>query len=322
MERVKNWAAMILSEQSRRAQDENMMYHSLVASLSNEGQAKLYLRSEDTTVQTVNNGTLQSGLVAFKVITEEAGLRTQAKIVHLKTKLTKLSSLIASHTYNIKTFNDEIKHIILDLARMNEKANDLILYLFPAYLEAPDEDFRSYIRSLKDKYTEEGLELTPTSLMDKAAHKYQNLVDSGSWKAPSESEKKLLALSSKIEKLQAEKKGKRKEGGPEKNGKEKKVRFGEDAKGEDKNRKGWKSENPGNLKTKKVKNRTYYWCSVENGAPEGCGCNKFVLHKPEKCQGKAWKEKLDAKKKAGALKVQEAISQASNGLGDELYNSE
>lgn len=77
---------------------------------------------------------------------------------------------------------------------MNEKANDLVLYLFPAYLEAPDEDFWAYIRSLKDKYTEEGMELTPVSLMDKALHKYQNLADSGMWKAPSESKKKLFSV--------------------------------------------------------------------------------------------------------------------------------
>ena len=211
LDRVKAWAKKILSEQTRRAQDDNMLYHALVASLSNEGQAKLYLRSEDTTIHTETNGKLQSGLVALKVITEEAGLRTQAKVVHLKLKLTKLTSLIATHTYNVRTFNEEVKNIVLELARMNEKASDLILYLFPAYLEAPDEDFRSYIRSLKDKYTEEGLEMTPASLMEKAAHKYQNLVDSGMWKAPSESEKKLLALTTKLDKLQAEKNGKRKE---------------------------------------------------------------------------------------------------------------
>lgn len=115
--------------------------------------------------------------------TEEAGLHTQAKVVHLKLRLTKLSTLLATHTCNIQTFDKEVKNIVLELARMNEKTNDLILYLFPAYLEAPDEDFRSYIRSLKDKYTEEGMEMSPTSLMDKASHKYQNLVDRGTWKA-------------------------------------------------------------------------------------------------------------------------------------------
>ena len=67
-------------------------------------------------MHTDTNGKLQSGLVAFKVITEEVGLRTQAKVVHLKLKLTKLSALLASHTYNIRTFNEEVKGIVLDLA--------------------------------------------------------------------------------------------------------------------------------------------------------------------------------------------------------------
>ena len=116
LSRVKDWAQKILTEQSRRAQDDNMLYHSLVASLSNEGQVKLYLRNDETTVHTDTNGKLQSGSVAFKVITEEAGLRTQAKVVHLKLKLTKLSALLASHTYNIRTFNEEVKGIVLDLA--------------------------------------------------------------------------------------------------------------------------------------------------------------------------------------------------------------
>ena len=47
--------------------------------------------------------------------------------------------------------------------------------------------------------------------MDKAAHKYQNLVDSGTWKAPSESERKLLALTTKIKEL-TNKSGKRRKG--------------------------------------------------------------------------------------------------------------
>lgn len=329
LSRVKGWAQKILTEQSRRAQDDNMLYHSLVASLSNEGQAKLYLRNDETTVHTDTNGKLQSGLVAFKVITEEAGLRTQAKVVHLKLKLTRLSALLASHTYNIRTFNEEVKGIVLELARMNEKANDLVLYLFPAYLEAPDEDFRAYIRSLKDKYTEEGLELTPVSLMDKASHKYQNLVDSGMWKAPSESEKKLLALTTKLDKLQAEKNGKRK--GREEKGEDKKRgksggnekgKGGGKSKGQSQN--DWKTQNPENLKTKKVKGKVYNWCSVKNGAPEGCGCDKFVLHKPENCQGKAWRADRNAQQesKSKTLKVQEALTRASNDMGDELYASE
>jgi hypothetical protein len=327
LERVKAWAQRILSEQSRRAQDDNMMYHSLVASLSNEGRAKLYLRSEDTTIHTETNGKLQSGLVAFKMITQEAGLRTQAKVVHLKMRLTKLSTLLATHTYNIRTFNEEVKSIVLELARMNEKANDLILYLFPAYMEAPDDDFKSYIRSLKDKYTEEGMEMSSTSLMDKAAHKYQNLVDSGTWKAPSENEKKLLALTTKIKELTSKSK-KRKEREENKNdrrgGRSGKGK-GDKSKRKDRDEDKWKAQNPENLKSKEVKGKVYHWCSVENGAPEGCGCNKFVLHKPETCKGKAWKSDLDSKKAAKrgkALKVQEALTRASNDIGDELYDSE
>ena len=87
----------------------------------------------------------------------------------------------------------------------------------------------------------------------------------------------------------------------------------------------WKAQNPENLKSKEVKGKVYHWCSVENGAPEGCGCNKFVLHKPETCKGKAWKSDLDSKKAAKrgkALKVQEALTRASNDIGDELYDSE
>ena len=328
LSRVKEWAQKILTEQSRRAQDDNMLYHALVASLSNEGQTKLYLRSEDTTMYTETNGKLQSGLVAFKVITEEAGLRTQAKVVHLKTKLTKLPTLLATHTYNIKSFNEEVKSIVLELARMNEKASDLILHLFPAYLEAPDEEFRSYIRSLKDRYTEEGLELTSSSLMEKAAHKYQNLVDSGVWKAPSENEKKLLALTTKLDKLQAEKNGKRKEREEKGNGqKGKRGKRSGGTEGGSKNRKSendWKTQNPDNLKSKKVKGKTYNWCSVTNGAPEGCGCNKFVLHKPQDCKGKAWRADKNAQQesKSKTLKVQEALTRASSDMGDELYVSE
>jgi hypothetical protein len=149
------------------------------------------------------------------------------------------------------------------------------------------------------------------------------------WKAPSESEKKLLALTTKLDKLQAEKSGKRKEreenGGNKKRGKSggnEKGKGGGKGKGQSQN--DWKTQNPDNLKTKKVKGKVYNWCSVKNGAPEGCGCDKFVLHKPENCQGKAWRADKNAQKesKSKTLKVQEALTRASNDMGDELYASE
>lgn len=107
-------------------------------------------------------------------------------------------------------------------------------------------------------------------------------------------------------------------------GKPRKGKGNKNKQRQDREEDSWKTQNPDNLKTKKVKGKVYNWYSVKNGAPEGCGCNKFVLYKPEKCQGKAWKSNLDAKKdtqKGKALKVQEALTRASNDLGDELYDS-
>lgn len=307
---VRKKAQAIALTETRMNQDDNMMYQSIVNSLSLEGQAKFYLRKDDVIVNS-NGGTQYSGILALKAITEEAGLKSQAKVVHLKTRLTMLTTLIATHTYNVRRFNEEVNDIMLDLARMNTRAHDLVLQLFPAYLTVPDNEFRYYIQNLKDRYTEENYPISPKELMEKAGHKYQNLIDSGIWQAPSDSEKKLLALASEIKNLSS---GQKKTGPKEDPKSDRKGRKSnkEASKSYNRNesRDAWKHENPDGLKTMTKGRKTLNWCSEANGAAPGKGCNMWTVHKPSECKGllkRGFKEGAYEGSKKKELKVEESL---------------
>jgi hypothetical protein len=62
-----------------------------------------------------------------------------------------------------------------------------------------------YIRKKKAEFEEGTVFLEPEILMSQASIKYRTLVEKGEWDAPSESEAKILALTTQVKELQAKK---------------------------------------------------------------------------------------------------------------------
>ena len=65
----------------------------------------------------------------------------------------------------------------------SETTTDLLVNLFKGYMVCSDREFVEYIKRKQDIYKEGGT-IAPDGLMKKAADKYKNLVQKGSWNTP------------------------------------------------------------------------------------------------------------------------------------------
>jgi hypothetical protein len=60
---------------------------------------------------------------------------------------------------------------------------DLLINLFKDYLSVCDESFCAWLTCNQDIY-EEGTSITPDELTHAAAHKFDSMVEKGTWNAP------------------------------------------------------------------------------------------------------------------------------------------
>ena len=146
-----------------------------------------------------------------------------------------------------------------------------------------------------------------------ASNKFKLLLESGKWNAPSNKEAKILALQSKVAKLE----GKTKEKAKKKPKKEKKADPA------------WlanKIKPQGDLtKPRMHRDKAWYWCSPETG---GKCSGAWRRHKPSECKG--WAQSTssdDRKRKATAQpagrdpdKLKLKLNQAYQALLDEVQS--
>ena len=72
------------------------------------------------------------------------------------------------------------------------------MYLWKTYLQAPDAEFKCYIKTLKAEYEDECQDYSAEQLMLLAENKYKNLKQAGKWGNLSEAEAEIVALNAKI----------------------------------------------------------------------------------------------------------------------------
>ena len=122
-------------------------------------------------------------------------------------------------------------------------------------------------------------------LMELAQTKYRTLVEVGKWKAQTPDQKKIIALTAKIEDLQKSKTyHPSKLNKDDSNQKAKSNKNGSDNNENKKKRVPWYFVKPKDGETtKKHKDKTYYWC--KNHGRDG----KWVMHKPSECKGRDYR---------------------------------
>ena len=278
--RVKTWVESWIDKPTRATQDDNMLFISLYRSLSKEGLSKMYSKSDKYTVNEK-----ESGVLFLKVILDTSSLTSNVTIMRHKRQLTQLVELIAGYKWNIPQFNMMVNKTVMSLNQHGSSAPDLIFQLFPAYLTCPDKTFKAYIEAKQFTFEDGRETITAEGLMNAALHKYNTLQDQGNWKAEEEVIT-AIALSAKIvnleRKLEASKRTRKRTGRDDKDGRDSPKGGGKRTKKDTK----WKYEPPRPGETTMLRGtKTFYWCTVANGAPAGRGCNMWTVHKPHDCKG-------------------------------------
>jgi len=251
-----------------------MMYMCLMASLSSEAKAKVIVWKDQYTI----DGRV-SGNALLKVIIRESHLDTNATSNLIRTKLSSLDKYITTIGCDVTKFNTHVKLLVESLAARGEQTNDLLINLFKGYGAAHDKTFVSYIAHRKMLH-DDGEDVTPDALMELANNKFKNLVQEGTWNAPSESEEKIMALESKIKKLEKLNKTRTPKD-------KKSVATQKEAKKAPKAVKpAWlKKHIPpkgGDPKTKTWNGASWHWCSPETG---GKCKGAWRIHSPKDCKG-------------------------------------
>ena len=165
----------------------------------------------------------------------------------------------------------------------------MLTYLWKTYLQAPDAEFKRYIKTLKAEYEDERQDYPAEQLMLLAANKYKNLKQAGEWGNLSEAEAEILALNAKIDVLKQ--KGTKK---PEGKSKKEENKQQDDNKKEkkktDQRKTDFHWQKPRTNQTKRmVKEKEYYWCpNHQNKITKEWG--QWVRHQPEDCKNKHQKQ--------------------------------
>lgn len=265
IENVQAHATTYVGTQTRIAQDASMMYEFLRDSLTEGARARLATDSVKYTINGLRNGPcyLKTLLIKFYV-------ETRATNFHLRQKLQRLPTTIAEMKFDIATFNDHVRELVQDLAAGGETSNDLIVYVFDAYLKVKDNSFMRYIERKKEAYDDGSENVTVEVLMDLALVKYNQLKQSNTWKSKTPEQEQIFALLAQLKQTQGNQSTKSTSDKTKNKGKDKK---------EDKtkgfrntpnkgkingNKKGnipqWRYEQNGNETTMVKDGKTWCWC--------------------------------------------------------------
>ena len=312
---VTTWAHLL----SRATQDDTMLYECIRNTLSKEALLRVFAKRDVFELPNNIGGLHTSGVMFLKVVLDESSLASSATVMKLKTELTQLPELFASHKWNVAKFNEAVEALEQSLTQYGESAPDLLHQLLPAYLDCPEPKFRTYIEQKKNSHEDESVLLTARSLMAFAKSKYSIQKDQGEWNpdAESEAEKSIFALEGRMKKL-TKAMGKANKALKKKKTPAKKDKAAKSAKSDKKTdpKSAWKFQAPKGDEptTIDLNGKTWHWCAIKTGAPSTGGCNMWTRHTPQNCKGYMWKGAVKAagdKKKALAKKLQAIQAKAA-----------
>jgi hypothetical protein len=189
---------------NRNTQNAHQLYVCLERTLTIE--ARTIVTSDVDTYTLVNPQDpnalpFHDGLLFFKTIIMKSIIDTNATIVRLHGRLTKLPETMKQVGEDISAFNNEVQSILQSLlARGQMQPNSLLTHLFDGYESCSDHEFHDYIKRKKESLTDGAL-ITPQQLMNQAENKYKQLKEDNLWKSPTNEEKQIIALSNQVDSL-------------------------------------------------------------------------------------------------------------------------
>ena len=265
-----------------------MLYNFLIKSLTDSFKAQVLLYEQDYTITPMGGQpAMKDGPTLLKRLIMLTYIDNRATTAHIRETLIDMNYQLTNLQGDITSFNDWVREQVRQLAARGTSAPDLLTYLSKTYLQAPDAEFKRYIKTLKAEYEDERQDYSAEQLMLLAENKYKNLKQAGEWGNLSNAEAEIVAINAKIEvlKLKGTKKpdGKaKKEDKQDDNKKEKKKN--------DKKKTDFCWQKPRTNQTKRtVEGKEYYWCpNHQNKTTKEWG--QWVCHQPEHCKNKHQKQ--------------------------------
>ena len=195
LQEIHLWEETYISGTSRGTQDTHMLYKCLLSMMSKEGRAKTTVWKSEYHV-----GTRPSGVLLLKVMIHESHIDTNVTASSIHHQMAHLKDYIIKVNCDIRVFNRHVQSLIEGLNSRGQQSTNLLVNLFAAYKAAKDKKFIKYIED-KESAHEEGADMMVPALLKYASNKYKILYEKSEWCAPSEEEKHILALNTKITSL-------------------------------------------------------------------------------------------------------------------------
>ncbi len=302
LEHIQQVEAHHNAQQSRTSQNSFMMCKAILNSLTPEATTRVNNRGSEWIIKTEVDGEemeIASGVCLLKVILIISQQETKSTMAHILQQLTDLHPLMDESDCNIEAFNIKINELINKVRKADRSVPEsLLMSLFDVCASVPDQDFRECVRTKRNKCTDEDLDLNPSLLMQGAEQKCFDLVNNQrTWRAPSEADKKIAALTTTVASLTKKVKqstsgggsgrGAGQGGGGRGGGRGFIPGQGQPGRA----RPDWlvKQVKPKDVHaTREWNGRTWRWCCEETG---GKCSGKWVTHSAQKCEGPAFRAK-------------------------------
>ena len=323
---VKVHAATYMSTESRKSQDDLMLYTCIMNSLDRSGKLKINVRENDFKI---GEEKLPSGVTLFKIVVQESHIDSNATTAVIRGKMQNLSAYMQEVGNDIQKFNNYVIVLMESLAARGETSSDIMFHLFTAYGTCSDQLFVKYMEDRLSEY-EDGKEFTWRQIMEKALAKYKTLRTKNLWEAQTDDQKKLIALEAEVQSLKRgkgqvhsnknQKRNRTRESG-QRSSKRRKGQSGHSNKTPKKEKPKWMFERPAELelfKSKKWNGKTWYYCAKCTGGK--CDPGRYTVHKPSECRGKEFFKRDNTHKKTACFDrsdknvvIKQAIDEISGG---------
>ena len=296
----------IVGQKTRTNQNNFMMFTCLMKSISEDVMKRMVPEKEYYMV-----GKMPIAALYYKALISKAEVETRATVTNIRQRLSNLHTYIGTIDHNITTFHEYVNQQLTSLSAygMSDIGEALLVSLFQAYDEVPDEGFHRSMELKKTQYHMQMDEMEPKDLMMYAQKLYDyRLADTTKpWMQKSQARMEIEALSAQLQNLKTEnqKLKKKQNKKNEKNinkladaVKKATVTNGSENKSENKKKKGegawaWKFVKPKDEdmeKPKEFRGKKWYWCKV---------LEKYCTHHPKDCSV----EKANANKKGSNAKT-------------------
>jgi hypothetical protein len=250
MANVRAHAITYIDAQTRNAQNSMMLYLYLLNSLTEDAKLVM-ITMADQYHAGANN--MPAGALFLKSIIGRASIDTKAKVLLLRESVSHLYMKMVELKGNVREFNQHVSDLKSALVGRGQDVSELIMRLFKAYEQVPDQQFYRYIEGIRDRYDADIEDTTAEELMQLAVNKYDLLEQRNAM--PTDSMDKIVALVASAKEVKKGKNNRNRQDRPE------------DA---------WKKVPPkaGEPLTKIVNDRNYHFCPNHKA---------WCIHTPAEC---------------------------------------